>query len=179
VNALQHTATERYFGAYVLGGESGRKHVSLKCSQDWDGQLPEHPYKDALELQPHLVDVVRHGKLQYTIFWNARYFADRKSLRGLLAGDTVAALIAVNEYPPMVVRTEVVDRNVVGFTAYRPDGKAIISGEGTVEEDHVEFRFAPLYRRVRFACYCAHRGGAKNMPPPKAVPTPPPGDADR
>ena len=162
---------ERKFKAYVFGGEGGSRREMLKCTSGRNEKLPKHNYE--IELDPNLVDVVSHGDLTYRIFWNKKYFDSQDSLKGLLSGDTTPALIVVNDYEPMVVRAEVIDDADIGFTAYRSDGKAMISGEMTVYEDHFKLRFGPVYRRVQLGCRCAHTGGAQGSPPAQAGPRSP------
>ena len=148
----------------------------LKCKVGKDERLPKYKYE--IELDPDLVDIVLRDDLTYSIFWNTKYFVSQDSLKALLSGDTIPALIVVNEYEPMVVRAEVIDKNDIGFTAYRSDGKAIISGEATVYSDHIDFRTDPIYRHVKFACTCTYRTGGQKYPPPQAAPSSP-GNADK
>ena len=64
----------------------------------------------------------------------------------------------------MIVKSEPINEKRVGFTGYRFDGKAIISGTGNLFEDHIEFKSSPVYDPVSFGCLCGAQKQVAKQP---------------
>ncbi|MCK4822832.1 hypothetical protein KA005_44125 [bacterium] len=120
-------------------------------------------------LDDDLVDVVYHNNDTYRLFWNKELLKTKKDLRKITEQEQILGVIYINNYKqPMVVKSEPISDKKAGFVGYRHDGKAIIAGEATLYEDHIEVHSSPVYGRVKFGCLC---GGEKRLKrPPKAGP---------
>lgn len=117
-------------------------------------------------------DVHYHNCNVYRIFWNKDLFASKASLKKIVAGELVVAVVYINDYKkPLVVKSEPINERKAGFVGYRHDGKAIIAGTAQLFESYIEFDSAAVYDPVKFGCLC---GGSKRIPKgPQPGPLPP------
>lgn len=156
--------------AYMFTGEGGRKRTRLQVVPSEKQSLPKQAY--SAELSTKLVDTVHTVEGFFQIFWNKEFFSSLGDLRGLLKKEAVPAVLVVGEKPPLVIRSEPIDDDDIGFVVYRADGKAISCGDATIHADGLEFAFRPVYRNVSLFS-CAHvSGGGKVQKPPAAGPKP-------
>jgi len=124
-------------------------------------------YEDILDEE--LVDVVYHNDDIYRLFWNRHLLETKEDMKKIVEAEQVLGLIYINDYKhPMVVKSEPLNDRKAGFVGYRKDGKAIIAGEATLYEDHIEVHSSPVYSGVKFNCLCGAE--KKQNRPPKAAP---------